>query len=440
MTTKTAAPAAVWRTLWRWHFYAGLFCIPFILLLSLTGAAYLFKADYEHFEERGWRDLPVAGAVSADAQLAIALARHPGASLKTYRLPQGTTDAAVIDLDTAAGPRQVVVAPSGAVIADADPDDRVMNFVRNLHGRLLIGQTGDWLVELAGSWAIVMVLTGLYLSWPRDGRGAAGLLYPRLRSGRRLFWRDIHAVTGIWVSGLAIVLLLSALPWTGVWGTAFRNAKAAIGVDARKQDWSSGHEGHDMAGMAPRVPGRLSLESMVVKARPLGLTPPVMIVPPGVMLPGRREPSADWIIRAEPQDRTRVVTMTFDAGTGAAVSTTRFADKPAVDRVVNYGISWHEGALFGRINQAIGVLTALGMFTLALSALVLWWRRRPEGALGAPPAGVDPLRLRGAMVLLCGLALFLPLLGASLLVVAATEWLVLRRIPPVARWLGLRPA
>lgn len=30
--------ARLYRMLWRWHFYAGLFCIPFIILLSITGS------------------------------------------------------------------------------------------------------------------------------------------------------------------------------------------------------------------------------------------------------------------------------------------------------------------------------------------------------------------------------------------------------------------
>ena len=33
--------------IWRWHFYAGLFCIPFILILSITGPIYLFKPQIE---------------------------------------------------------------------------------------------------------------------------------------------------------------------------------------------------------------------------------------------------------------------------------------------------------------------------------------------------------------------------------------------------------
>jgi uncharacterized iron-regulated membrane protein len=77
----------LYRTIWRWHFYAGLFVIPFILLLSVTGAAYLFKPQLDRWQERDWRGLPVAERVDADAQVAAALAAFPGASFHYYRVP-----------------------------------------------------------------------------------------------------------------------------------------------------------------------------------------------------------------------------------------------------------------------------------------------------------------------------------------------------------------
>ncbi|HRE36624.1 MAG TPA: PepSY-associated TM helix domain-containing protein, partial [Sphingopyxis terrae] len=70
----------LYRTIWRWHFYAGLFVIPFILILSLTGAAYLFKPQIDRWEERDWRGLAAAQRVDADAQVAAALAAFPGAA------------------------------------------------------------------------------------------------------------------------------------------------------------------------------------------------------------------------------------------------------------------------------------------------------------------------------------------------------------------------
>ena len=82
-----------------------------------------------------------------------------------------------------------------------------MTVVFHLHGELLMGDRGSMIVELAASWAIVMIVTGLFLWWPRGTKGLGGVLYPRLRQGQRIFWRDLHAVTGIWVSGLALFLI-----------------------------------------------------------------------------------------------------------------------------------------------------------------------------------------------------------------------------------------
>ena len=93
----------LYRTIWRWHFYAGLFVIPFILVLSATGAAYLFKPQLDRWEERAWRGLPRADAVDADAQVAAALADFPGASFHYYRIPEAPGDAAVVHLGLPGG-------------------------------------------------------------------------------------------------------------------------------------------------------------------------------------------------------------------------------------------------------------------------------------------------------------------------------------------------
>src|SRR3546814_3078911 len=65
------------------------------------------------------------------------------------------------------------VCSSDLVIGSADPEQRISAWLSRIHGSLLIGRTGGLLVELAASWAIVMILTGLTLWWPR-GRGEIG--------------------------------------------------------------------------------------------------------------------------------------------------------------------------------------------------------------------------------------------------------------------------
>ncbi|MFN5823618.1 MAG: PepSY domain-containing protein, partial [Sphingomonadales bacterium] len=80
MMNKTA----FYRTIWRWHFYAGLFVLPLVMLLSVTGAAYLFKPQIERWEESAFRGGNADGAVSANVQLAAAMGAFPGAQFHSY--------------------------------------------------------------------------------------------------------------------------------------------------------------------------------------------------------------------------------------------------------------------------------------------------------------------------------------------------------------------
>lgn len=436
----------LYRTIWRWHFYAGLFVIPFVLVLSATGAAYLFKLDLDRWEERAWRGLPTAGAVDADAQVAAALADFPGANFHYYRIPEAPGDAAIVHLGLTNGTmRDVAVSPQGRVIGSADPDKRISAWLSRIHGSLLMGRAGSLLVELAASWAIVMILTGLYLWWPR-GRGVAGVVWPRLSLGARTALRDLHAVTGFWVSGFALVLLFTALPWTDVWASGFRAVRAEMGWVSGVQDWKGGgadeHAAHDHQAMAmadhsahtaPAIP----LARIVERAHAEHMPAPAIVQPPGAPNLFGPPNGATWTLTTQTQNRPQVRKISYDPATGAEVSRSGFADKHAIDRVVGYGIAWHEGQLFGRVNQLIGVATALALFTLAVSGFLMWRRRKPGRALGAPLPARDPARLRGVAAIVLLLAALLPLLAASLILLWIVERLLLPRLPRAARWLGV---
>lgn len=427
---------ALYRTLWRWHFYAGLMVMPFILLLSATGAFYLFKPQVERWEERAFRGLDPVGAVSPNGQVDAALAAFPGSRFSSYRLPEARGDAAMVHLALADGRtmRDVFVSPQGRVLGSLDPDARIMALDQRVHGTLLMGAPGSWIVELAASWAIVMILTGLYLWWPQNkkgGRGLAGVLWPRL--GQRTFWRDLHAVTGFWVSSLALVLLLTGLPWANAWGSAFKAVRAELGLVKGKSDWAiAGHAEHDHAAML-RMQGSgaalPSLGAIVAKAEREHLAFPVLVQPPGEDM--------RWTVKSDAQNRPQRVTIRYDMATGRELSREGFGTKHPIDRLIGYAIAWHEGQLFGWVNQLIGLMTALMLATLVVSGFVLWRRRKPEsGGLGAPRRPSGRADKRGVAVIACGLALLLPLFALSLALLWAAERLLLPRLPRLAQWLA----
>jgi uncharacterized iron-regulated membrane protein len=437
----------LYRTFWRWHFYAGLFVIPFVIVLALSGTTFLFKPQIEHWEERAFRSLPVEGSVAPSQQVEAALAIFPGGHFHSYRLPQHQGDAALVHLSLpeTGAMRDVFVSPQGAVIGSFNTGTRIVEIARRIHGQLLLGSQGSWLVELAACWAIVMLITGLYLWWPR-GRGAAGVVWPR----RKSLLRDLHAVTGFWVSGLALVLLLTGLPWTDVWGNAFRVVREEMGWVKGAPQWSTGdataatpieHGSHDHATMHAGHPAHGSLvllDELVARSAREALAHPAIVLAPGAALFG--PPSANWVATSLTQNRTQGLSITFDDVTGDELSREGFADRHPIDQVVGYGLAWHEGALFGAINQGIGVLTAAALVTMSITGFLMWQRRRPAGALGAPPLPSDHRKPAFIMIATLVLAALLPLLAASLLLLWVIDLLLPRLNPATAAWLGITPA
>ncbi len=47
---RVSAPSSLnlYRAVWRWHFYAGLFVLPFMITLAITGGLYLFKDELDN--------------------------------------------------------------------------------------------------------------------------------------------------------------------------------------------------------------------------------------------------------------------------------------------------------------------------------------------------------------------------------------------------------
>jgi uncharacterized iron-regulated membrane protein len=456
-STSPGRARTAYRTIWRWHFYAGLFCIPFVLWLSVTGSIYLFKPQIEAWLDRPYEQLATSGIrASAQSQVNAALTAVPGSMLNAYELPATDQSAVRVLVGRGADIVRVYVHPDTTqILKVVSEDDRFMRQIFRLHGELMLGDRGSIIVELAASWAIVMLITGLYLWWPRGSVGLAGIVYPRLRSGGRIFWRDLHAVTGLWVSFLALFLLVSGLPWTKSWGGMLKELREYGSPAAVQQDWNTGRSSelaarassnmtiastpdehamhrHDSASTAATTMHASygEIDRLIPIVQSLRLPAPVLIAPPSKAAP-------TWTARSETANRPERVNLVLDGETGAITQRTDFSQRPLLDRMIGIGVAAHEGQLFGWFNQALGLFTTAGLSLVSASAIVLWWRRRSPGTLGAPKTIPGTRVTAGIILIIAVLGLLLPLLGASMLLVLISEKLLLRHIEPARRFLGL---
>ena len=68
----------------------------------------------------------------------------------------------------------------------------------------------------------------------------------------------------------------------------------------------------------------------------------------------------------------------------------------------------------------------LAVLVLAVSSMVMWWKRRPRGTLAAPVRRGGDRVARGMIAIAVSLGLLFPPLGTSMLLAATVGWLAAR--------------
>jgi uncharacterized iron-regulated membrane protein len=473
-TTPRTGKSPLYLAVWRWHFYAGIFVIPLMLLLSVTGAIYLFKSEFEEWWHRDLLQVAPAGErLPAEQLVAIARKAFPqnnvmgyspatasGRSVRVLLGPKreaqpagheshdGPTakPAGFFNTPPAASerPQEVYLNPyTGQILGSLSPEDRPMQVVRNLHGKLMAGTTGELIVETASGWMAMLLISGIYLWWPRGGTGVWGTLLPRWNVRERTFWKDMHAVPAFYTTVLLVFILATGLPWTVVAGGAIKVASGSSRegpAEARAdrfhsqplashsgsvQDWFASFPeavGSKLRSIPAAKPGQVSLDHVAVIAEAKGLKHPFQIAAP-------RGPQGVYSVRTLPKDPRESAFLHIDQYSGEVRGEFRFAGMNPVAKTVSAGIALHEGRLFGFWNQALGVVACVGTFVLSLSAGVMWWKRRPEGRLGAPRLVKSFAAPRGVLVLSAVLSVPFPLTGLTLGLALAVDRYVLPRFP-----------
>ncbi len=362
-------------------------------------------------------------AASYEQQLAAAIAHWPAERLDGIEIsddPRRSTAFFFRDDNGLAFP--AFVDPyTGRYLGAVGSTHWVAGLSRGLHGGWPINPFGSYLLELGASWAIVMILTGLYLWWPRGARGGAGVLYPRLREGVRTFWRDLHATVGVYFSLIVLAFLLSALPWTTLWGDVIlKPLQRATGQVSPAAKFAAGGGDHHHAAQPNAGPhahaahdgdAALPLDELISLARAAGVSGALEIKPDASQ--GRVD------IRSQRPRTSQEVLVRFDSRSGTMLGRAGWQDYPAIPKAVSTGIDLHEGRFFGRANQVFNTLVALSLVWLSVTGFIGWYKRRPAGAPAAPPrrSGALPRTVMGGAALLC---LLLPMFGASLLLL----WLI----------------
>lgn len=435
------------KAVWRWHLYAGIIFTPLLVLLAVTGSVYLFKAEIEEMLYQDYYEVaPQGDRLAASAQLDEVYRLYPDAFITKYRPGESEARSSEVTVATAEETLTVFMDPyTGKFIGELNNDDRIMDKIEEIHGELMAGTIGDRIVELAASWAVVLIVTGFFLWFPKKASGTAGFLLPRLNRGKKIRRRDMHVVPAVWLSGGLLFLIMTGLPWSGFWGTNFQAITTNTGEgyppsvwigDAPVSDietkniaevpWAAETLDVPLSEVQGAVP--VSLDKVMAIAEQEEIYPTYSIFIP-------QEPEGVYTLSVFPPKAQDEATMHIDQYSGAVLADYRYDNYGVIGKVVAWGITLHKGSQFGLINQLVSLFICLGIIFVAISGFYLWWKRKPGKGTGAPAAPAL-YKTKPFFFLMLGLGILFPLVGLSILMVWLIDWLLIQRIPAVKKWLN----
>ncbi|WP_019875454.1 PepSY-associated TM helix domain-containing protein [Sporichthya polymorpha] len=454
------------RLLVRLHFLSGFLAAPIILSLAVTGILFAWNPQIEsalHDKTLSASSVDWAEPKPLSEQVEAARAEHPGWTVTavTPAAPDAfegreTTAVALAPpggtasgFGHAPGAVSVYVDPvTGEVTGEIVEDERPGEWLRNMHSSWRLGDNIAPLSELAASWLLVSILTGIYLKWPTIRRSFVRAF--SFRGARTPYARAnaLHTTLGLWLTVALLSLVGTGLTWTNFAGSRVDDLRATFSNSGPSLDASlpggaplsapigGAHNEHAEHNGGSDVPSDASgfdaaavlpqIDTVARSAESAGLDGLVKYTPPTAEGKGWKAELRDTKWPLEP------TTIAVDGNTGTVLDRVDWDEKPWMDRATSAGIYFHQATLFGIWTQLFLTALSIGVIVLIVAGYRMWWIRRPRGTLGVPPRVSGPLwkTVPVPMMVVFGLLAYaLPTLAVSFLLYLVIEriWRSVRR-------------
>jgi len=438
--------------LMRIHFWSALIASPFALIATITGLIYVFVPQVEsvlhgHLDhvtpaaqirllddaiEAAKREAPEGWTLNSVSPMheptdSVKVAFMPPPSEKKMsggggHVSHGGTAPVAKEKQDFLRPNfgipmkstVVYVNPYTAEVLGSLPQaERFSNWSRKLHSNYLQNDSWRWLIELAASWLMVMLVTGMYLWWPRTPQP----FVPQAKVKGRPSWMQWHTFIGVSLSVMSAVILMTGLTWSKQAGDQIRWARDATGQ------------------ASPRIPAHfkssasdgsrvLTWEQAMQAVRRESPDVQMLLMPP-------KGPEGFW--RANQLDRDqpdRRFDLLLDAYSGERLYFSGWGEQTAFGKATAIGIPFHRGE-FGWWNQALLFVFGVGVLFSIVSGWVMYFKRRKQGLSGFPAVMKGAWKsvpwtawLGGAFMLVA-----MPLLAMSAAVVVLMEGVIALKRP-----------
>lgn len=216
-------PQTTWvrKAIFQIHLWAGLILGSYIAVVCASGSAVVFRNDiYDALVEK--LQVTPQGRALSNGELERALQRtYPGYTIRALKAGRDGDEASEVLLARGSNEVRRLVNPYTG--EDRGPTVsmwfRIMRWVSDLHGSLLLGSNGMSWNAIGGGLTALLCLTGLVVWWPGIANWRRNLGMRRGVGWKRMNW-DLHSAVGVW--SFALIFMWGATGFYFVYPQPFR--------------------------------------------------------------------------------------------------------------------------------------------------------------------------------------------------------------------------
>ena len=358
------------RILLQLHWLVGISAGVVLAVMGLSGGLYSFADDLIHWIDPGVTRVQVpAHAMLSPKELlervklvqphvsSLTLSSDPGEAARVgVMTPVPGTDRKKFEL--------FYLNPYTAQLLGKPASEEIFRQILDLHRRLMWGDTGKAVIGAATLFLLLLLVSGLYLRWPKIRRlhWRTWLLID-LTQRRRNFIVQLHAVAGTWMFLAYLCAALTGLAWSYDW---YRNGLRELSqVTAVRQEKppSPAQNMADAEGNADLLWVRFN-EHVPKYQKMIVLLPSDSAQAVQILYLDSDAP--------HPYANSRIV---IDGRTGQVQQHERYAEKTAGEKLMASLYAIHSGSFFGTVGRSIMMLASLLLPFFLVTGWIMYLQR-----------------------------------------------------------------
>ncbi|MGQ1947596.1 PepSY-associated TM helix domain-containing protein [Geofilum sp. OHC36d9] len=357
------------------HLILGLLSGIIVFIMTITGALYTFKTEIESITQ-AYKKVSVENRsfIPPSQALEIGEKANPGVAIHgvIYRDSIDALEVVYYQANPLYYGASYLNPYSGEVI-------KTVNFINTFFGFVLRGHTSLWLpskigkpiVAIASIIFLLMIITGLFLWWPR--KTSTGNFTFTKGASSSLKKMEMHKIVGFYAGWIGLILVLTGMTW--LFDGFDKITYKAMGG---KKEVSYSVPKSDLSTRKDKMLHQASIDILYNRIKTLN--PALHFIEihavkdssSSVLVELNRDPTTHW----------KMDYLFFDQYTLAPIKPKHiygsFEDAQIPDKIKRMYYDIHTGSIGGIFGKIIVFLGSLFCASLPVTGFLMWWKRKKE--------------------------------------------------------------